>query len=161
MANFMDQYEPVQNRLEKFWADHPKGRVHTEIVLINDNEVVVKASIFTDREDPRPASIDFAQETRNSSQINRTSFLENCSTSAIGRGLASLGYAPKDASKRPSREEMTKTIPAASRDWATEATVLAGTQNIEGLRSLHAQAKRAGVNPELLSVISEMGKALK
>lgn len=158
---FLDNYEPVADRIQRLWADHPNGRIHTEIVLINEQEVVVKASIFTDREDARPAAIDFAQETRGSSNINKGSFLENCSTSAIGRALATLGYAPKEANKRPSREEMAKTIPATERNWANEATVLAGTKNVEGLRSLYGQAKRAGVAPELLTTIKDMAEAVK
>ena len=77
---FMDNYEPVADRIAKFWAKHSNGRIHTEVVLINETEIVIKASIYTDREDARPAAIDFAQETRNSSAINKQNFIENCST---------------------------------------------------------------------------------
>lgn len=160
MAGFLDGYEPVADRIQKFWKDHPNGRIHTEIKLINEQEIVIQASIYTDRDDPRPAAIDFAQETRGSSQINRQSFVENCATSAIGRSLATLGYAPKDAAKRPSREEMAKIAPATKRNWATEATVLAGKQDVEGLRKLYAEAKAAKAPQELLDSIESMAKSL-
>ena len=74
---FMDNYEPVADRIAKFWEKHPNGRIHTEIKLINETEIVIMASVYTDREDMRAAAIDFAQETRNSSPINKTSFIEN------------------------------------------------------------------------------------
>ena len=70
---FMDNYEPVADRVAKFWEKYPNGRIHTEIKLINETEIVIQASAFTDREDARPAAIDFAQETRNSSAINKQS----------------------------------------------------------------------------------------
>ena len=31
---FMDNYEPVADRIAKFWEKHPNGRIHTEIKLI-------------------------------------------------------------------------------------------------------------------------------
>ena len=62
MAFLPADYEPVDSRIHKFWNDYPQGRIHTEIVLINETEIVIKASIFADRDDPRPVSIDFAQE---------------------------------------------------------------------------------------------------
>jgi len=107
---FMDNYEPVSDRIGKFWDKHPNGRIHTEIKLINETEIVIMASVFTDREDMRAAAIDFAQETRGSSAINKTSFVENCATSAIGRALATLGFQTKKDGKtvRPSMEEMRK-----------------------------------------------------
>ncbi len=73
---FLDNYEPVANRIAKFWDKYPNGRIHTEIKLINETEVIVMASVYTDREDMRPAAIDYAHETRGSSNINRLSFLE-------------------------------------------------------------------------------------
>jgi hypothetical protein len=58
--------------------------------------------------------------------VNATSALENCETSAIGRALANLGYAPKG--KRPSREEMLKASPRSSTAGSsgTSAGVAAG-----------------------------------
>jgi hypothetical protein len=159
--SFLDNYEPVADRIAKFWEKYPEGRLHTEIVLINETEIVIKASAFTNREDARPAAIDFAQETRGSSSINKNNFIENCSTSAIGRVLATLNFQPKREGKavRPSREEMTKSV--AARNFASEATVLAGLKDVEGLRKLHAEAKASGANKDLLESIENLGKSLK
>jgi hypothetical protein len=159
--SFLDNYEPVADRIAKFWEKYPEGRLHTEIVLINETEIVIKASAFTNREDARPAAIDFAQETRGSSSINKNNFIENCSTSALGRVLATLNFQPKREGKavRPSREEMTKSV--AARNFASEATVLAGMKDVEGLRKLHAEAKASGANKDLLESIENLGKSLK
>lgn len=154
---FLDGYEPVADRITKFWAKFPNGRILTEIKLINETEVVVQASIFTDREDPRPAAVDWAHETRGSSNINRASFLENCSTSAIGRGLATLGFSTK---KRPSREEMQK-VTNVHRDFIVEASVAAGNGDLETLRQIYASAQKSQVDNETLEVIKDFADQLK
>ncbi len=163
---FMDNYEPVADRIAKFWEKYPQGRIHTEIKLINETEIVIMASIFTDREDLRPATIDFAQETRGSSAINKTSFVENCSTSAIGRSLSALNFQSKKDGKpaRPSREEMiavsSQAIDGVVKDLEGRASVLALSSDVDGLRELYSEAKNAGAPKRLLDQITEMAKAL-
>ena len=90
----MNDYEPVADRISAFWKKYGNGRLHTEIVLINETEIVIKASAFTDREDPRPAAIDYAQESRTSGQMVKFA-VETCSTSALGRVLATLDFQPR------------------------------------------------------------------
>jgi hypothetical protein len=158
---FMDNYEPVADRIGKFWEKYPQGRIHTEIKLINETEIVIMASVFTDRE-----AIDFAQETRGSSAINKTSFIENCSTSAIGRALSALGFQSKKDGKvaRPSQEEMIAVSSAAIdgvvKDLEGRASVLALSSDVDGLRELYSEAKNAGAPKRLLDQITEMAKAL-
>jgi hypothetical protein len=50
----------------------------------------------------------YAEEVRGAGNVNRTSHVENCETSAVGRALANAGMAGTDVNKRPSREEMEK-----------------------------------------------------
>jgi hypothetical protein len=158
----MNEYEPVADRIAAFWDKYPNGRLHTEIVLINETEIVIKASAFTDRDDPRPAAIDYAQESRTSGQLVKFA-VENCSTSSLGRVLATLNFQPKKDGKavRPSREEMKKVAPKTDRNWATEATVLAGQGNVPGLRALYKEAQAANVGDELLQSIKDMAKSLE
>jgi hypothetical protein len=164
--SFLDNYEPVADRISKFWDKYPHGRLHTEIVLINETEIVIKASAFTDRDDPRPAAIDFAQETRGSSNINKQSFIENCSTSALGRVLATLNFQPKRDGKavRPSREEM-KAVSKAStdqtKDFLSRATVMALGGNLELLRDIYKEAQAAGIDAEDLKKIADLAASLK
>ena len=83
------EYKPVAMRVNEFRADHKDWGIRTELVE-NDDRVIIKASVVTS--DDFVIGTGYAEETRNSSQINRTSALENCETSAIGRALAACGY---------------------------------------------------------------------
>ena len=102
----LDDYETVEERLVKFWKDHPDGQIHTKLINSNASQYIVEASIYRTEADARPWTTGLAEETVQGRGVNATSALENCETSAIGRALANAGYATKG--KRASREEMTK-----------------------------------------------------
>ena len=105
MFNLQD-YETVEERLIKFWKDHPDGQIHTQVISSSAVQFIVMASIFRTEADNRPWTTGLAEETVQGRGVNATSALENCETSAIGRALANAGYATKG--KRPTREEMSK-----------------------------------------------------
>jgi hypothetical protein len=102
----LDDYETVEERLVKFWKDHPDGQIHTHVLENTSSRFIVVASIYRTEADPRPWTTGLAEETVQGRGVNATSALENCETSAIGRALANAGYATKG--KRASREEMSK-----------------------------------------------------
>jgi len=105
----LSKYETVEDRLARFWADHPSGRVATSIYFYDDTRVVFRAEVYFDAEqDMYPAGVGHAEEIRGATPVNKTSHVENGETSAIGRALANCNYAPKGA--RPSREEMQKVV---------------------------------------------------
>lgn len=104
----IDSYAPVQERVAEFYRDFPEGSIRTYLAKIDGPEVVFEARVFRS---PAEASqgiytSGWAREIEGKTPVNRTSHLENCESSAIGRALANLGYS-KDA-KRPSRAEMIK-----------------------------------------------------
>jgi hypothetical protein len=102
----LDDYETVEERLVKFWKDHPDGQIHTKVLEHTAARFIVEASIYRTEADLRPWTTGLAEETVQGRGVNATSALENCETSAIGRALANAGYATKG--KRASREEMSK-----------------------------------------------------
>jgi hypothetical protein len=100
-------YEPVEERLSRFYKEHKDGRILTDMVSYTDDRVVFKANLFRNFDADKVWATGYAEETRGKGgPVNTTSHVENCETSAIGRALANAGYAPKG--KRPSREEMAK-----------------------------------------------------
>jgi len=86
---------------------------------------------------------------------NKTSALENCETSAIGRALANCGYG---GDKRVSREEMDKVQRGItpSRDWVKEARAATSVQD---LRKLYADARKAGADNPALATIADLAEA--
>ena len=102
----LDDYETVEERLVKFWKEHPDGRIETLLVDATLQRFIVKASVFRTEADAQAWTTGYAEETVSTRGVNSTSALENCETSAIGRALANAGYVTKG--KRPSREEMSK-----------------------------------------------------
>jgi hypothetical protein len=112
----LEDYETVEERLAKFWKEHPDGRISTEVVEHTLQRFIVKASIYRTEVDAHPWTTGFAEETVSTRGVNSTSALENCETSAIGRALANANYAAKG--KRPSREEMAKVKAAEPKPFA-------------------------------------------
>lgn len=85
------EYLTVAYRINKFREDHKSHCITTDIYSSGDKLVVVKATII-DHGD-RVVATGFAEEDRTKGTINKTSALENCETSAVGRALAFFGYA--------------------------------------------------------------------
>ena len=83
------EYETVALRVRKFRDVCPEYTLATEIVERTEDVVVMKATILD--QSGRVIATGHAEEYRKSSQINKTSALENAETSAIGRCLAAFG----------------------------------------------------------------------
>ena len=106
MAFNLEDYEPVEERLSKWWKENPDGRVSTELISFQGGQYIVQAYLYRTSLDSVAYATGLAEEKISDRGVNSTSALENCETSAIGRALANANYAAKG--KRPSREEMTK-----------------------------------------------------
>lgn len=124
MAFDLSNYEDVDTRIHRFWEMHQNGRIKTKIVYQKEGEngqlkqVIIQAKVWKDKNFGKADATDYAEEIQGATPVNRTSFIENCSTSAIGRALATLGFAKKGA--RPSTVEMTKSERVEVDVWAAE-----------------------------------------
>lgn len=150
MVDRLANYEPVQARIARFWADHELGRIAVDLVERDDVHVLAKASIWRVMGDPFPATEGWAQEVHDGSPVNRQGWMiENAETSAIGRALANLGYSPKNA--RPTVEDMDRVEQRTSRQIADAALadvtfqrlkLIKGTQLAEDLKDLAVEHDR-------------------
>lgn len=114
------EYVEVVERLKEFRLNpkYEDYRLNTEILSLTEDKVVMKATIFDAQ--LQVVSSGIAYEKEGSSFINKTSYIENCETSAIGRALGNLGIgidtsvasyeevanAIKQQQSKPSHEEM-------------------------------------------------------
>ena len=101
----LQDYEPADARIAKWWEKHPRGSIQTEIYHMTETSFIVKATGYT--EDGLIVATGYAQEVVSSKGVNANFALENCETSSIARMLANAGFQAK-LGKRPSREEMDK-----------------------------------------------------
>ena len=114
----LSSYSTVQERIAEFWFLYPNGRLETELVYHSDTSYIVKASAYKNLNDVHPSATDYAQETVGASMTTKNFPLETCSTSALGRCIATLGLSTRKGDKnepRPSREEMERVIAKESR----------------------------------------------
>jgi hypothetical protein len=110
MAFDLAQYETVDTRIHKFWAEHKDdGRLHTRLIdVIRDEsgrplQYVMEAEVWIA---DRLVANGYAEEVVGGSPVNKTAALENCETSCLGRALANAGYSKEKF--RASMTEMTK-----------------------------------------------------
>ena len=163
MAYNLDNYEPVEARLERFWEKYPNGRTHTAVLEKTETSIMIIASIFADRNDMNPIATGIAEEIKSTSGVNRDAWVENCETSALGRSLANGGFAAKGA-KRPSKEEMEKVErrSAVVPTFAPEIIALAqeaveqvsGISTVAELKLFYTGAQEAGLLPVVINGVT-------
>ena len=186
MAFDLSAYETVAERLQRALNDHPDLRLITEIVDIARDpatnrplQYIVRASLYYG---DLLKAVDYAEEMVGSSHINKTSALENASTSAAGRALSLAGYMGTDPNTkkpiRPTKQDMEKServtisapvaLPKITEQQHSEATMaiaLADTSvTMDQLKSVYTQyalVKDIKVNgTTLLDVINKKKKEL-
>lgn len=186
MANFnLNDYELVETRIGKFYSLYEDGRIVTENMTTKEERErglwVVKARIYTTQEDHRlglPKATGYAFEVDGGYGANKTSALENCETSAIGRALANMAL---HGNKRASREEMSKVergerVGVLTNLGTGEQTILKGKpeawdkplinwpeeiaklEDANGARGLYALAKSENAPKAVLDAITAKGK---
>ena len=146
----LDNYEPVDERIARFKADHPNFRVLTEEWHEGEpgaTRWIVKASVWRDAENTGlPDGTGYAFEIDGKGMTQRTAALETCETSAIGRALANLGYA---GNRKVTREEMLKPAVAQFEDR------VAAAQSEAELRSIWVEAQAQGLEKRIQGAVNK------
>jgi hypothetical protein len=150
------EYMTVALRVQNFREAHPDWSIVTQIVHRDENEVVMVATILNDQ--GRILATGHAEEKRKASQINSTSALENCETSAIGRALAGAGFGGSEfASANEVQNAIQQQNPGV--DKAVAAIKEAGS--MEALKIVYTAAIRQFKNPSDLERINAAKDARK
>jgi hypothetical protein len=157
MARFnLDDYETVHQMLIRAYTEYPAARVLTYNVTPEGttDRYEFRAELYLDGTDTRPNATGWAYEVIGSTNVNTTSAMENCETSAIGRAINnSVLVLGKPNKNRPSREEMEKvqrmtpvTFTADQQSMAQQAVEqLPEITSLEELRNLYQGAKEADI----------------
>lgn len=84
------EYAEVNQRIKAFRSVYPNGSIITEIIQNLDGVCICRAEVRN--EDGDVIATGTAYEKENSTFINKTSYIENCETSAVGRALGMAGF---------------------------------------------------------------------
>lgn len=84
------QYAEVPQRIKAFRCIQPNGAIVTEMLSNEGGVCIFKATVYD--EDGRILGTGTAYEREGSTFINKTSYIENCETSAVGRALGMCGF---------------------------------------------------------------------
>lgn len=114
-----DEYITVSERIEKFYAKFPQGRIITTIIehSAETGFILMRAEVYREPDDALPAATGHAYELRSAGHVQAGSYVEVCETSSVGRALALLGFEVRRGVA--SREEV---IRGAKKQQAAAAT---------------------------------------
>ena len=140
----LQNYETVEERLVRWHAAYPDSQIITIMVHYDAKTVVFRAEGLVDG---RIIACGHAEEVLGSSPVNKTSFVENCETSAIGRMIGNSPIGTKPGA-RPSRQEMAK----VERQGATiqPLTAHGGLATAKQIGYIKKLAKDRGLSDEQL-----------
>lgn len=84
------EYAEVNQRIKAYRMVYPNGMIKPEIKSLKDGVCIFRAEVTNDNGDV--IGVGHASEKENSTFINKTSYIENCETSAVGRALGMAGF---------------------------------------------------------------------
>lgn len=88
-------YVMVNERIKAFRKIWPAGVIKTTLLEDDGERVTFQAEVYDDKDNL--LAMAHAFEIKSSSYINKTSYIENCETSAVGRALGFIGIGCDDS----------------------------------------------------------------
>ena len=162
------EYAEVNQRIKAFRMLYPEGFILTDIVSIEDGVCVMRATVGYYREDGEAILLGTgtAYEKETSSYINKTSYIENCETSAVGRALGMAGFgidtsvasfeevsnaiAQQEAEKRPEKKKAHNSAPKVEKAVSEASTGYQDHITEKDWNVLKAACKSADMSTEEL-----------
>lgn len=171
------EYVPVNERIIAFRQMHPDWSIQTTIYELKEGFVLMQTRICD--EQGRIISTAYAYEKEDSSFINKTSFIENCETSAVGRALGFLGIGvdtsiasfeevanainnqntPNRRRRRLTTKEQSDVVNDAIRDGVISVNEVRGLVKARGKTSFNKLTYEEG--EEILNIIQRGRDALE
>lgn len=160
------EYAEVNQRIKAFRMCYPEGFIRTQLLSVEDGVCIMRAEVG-DGENILGTGTAYEKET--SSYINKTSYIENCETSAVGRALGMAGFgidtsvaSYEEVSNAIAQQEADKQPKKAKGHNSTPETVEAretayGRITEKEWKNLQAVCKEKGKDPrELLRLYGYM-----
>jgi hypothetical protein len=162
MASFdLDNYETVQDRIIRFYKAFPNGRIYTDRIYGDERRFEIKAFLYRNFDDLEPMATGHAEEIVGVGMVNKTSALENCETSAIGRAISNSVLAlsaPLEA--KPSAEEMKKVERYKESPRKPIASIKPSAEQIAHITKLYADIPTIQDKDALRSIFTAETKIL-
>jgi hypothetical protein len=87
------EYAEVNQRIKAFRMVYPEGFIDTNMISCENGVCIIRAEVgFFENGQSHILGAGTAYEKENSTFINKTSYIENCETSAVGRALGMAGF---------------------------------------------------------------------
>jgi hypothetical protein len=157
------EYTTVAERIDAFRKDdrYEGWSIETDIISNDIQDCIIKATIKDS--DGKIVGTGLAHEVQGSTNINKTSHIENCETSAIGRALANIG---KAGTEYASANEVTDAIINQKIEEATEKlrslldAIASNISSIAAIKEGIALDKMAEAAEEWFTLDDETKKSL-
>ena len=131
-------YAEVNQRIKAFRMVYPEGTINTEIISLENGVCTMKSTAMNEG---KILGTGFAQEKEGSTFINKTSYIENCETSAVGRALGMCGFgidtsvcSAEELQNALNNQNKPETKSKPKIEYATEEQIAKLTKEYQGKR---------------------------
>ena len=140
-------YAEVNQRIKAFRMVCPHGQIITEMISNENGVCIFRATVY---DEEKIIGTGTAYEQKDSTFINKTSYIENCETSAVGRALGMCGFGidtsvasaeeVSNAINNQNKEESTHQV----KNWRNEYIKICTEKGIDSIK----YAQEHGINKQ-------------